>query len=125
MTPDQLAVTLGGLAAIGFVVWFFWLQRTAGTRATLTSSGYQEATILVQGGYTPDTVVVERGTPVRLLFRRVESSACSVQVVLGAVGKSARLPQGRTVAIELLPTEAGSYPFTCQMSMLRGTLIVE
>lgn len=125
MTPDQLAVTLGGLAAIGFVVWFFWLQRTAGTRATLTSSGYQEATILVQGGYTPDTVVVERGTPVRLLFRREESSACSEQVVLGDFGKSARLPQGRTVAIELLPTEAGSYPFTCQMSMLRGTLIVE
>lgn len=125
MTPDQLAVTLGGLAAIGFVVWFFWLQRTVGTRATLTSSGYQEATILVQGGYTPDTVVVERGTPVRLLFRREESSACSEQVVLGDFGKSARLPQGRTVAIELLPTEAGSYPFTCQMSMLRGTLIVE
>ena len=125
MTPDQLAVTLGGLAAIGFVVWFFWLQRTAGTRATLTSSGYQEATILVQGGYTPDTVVVERGPPVRLLFRREESSACSEQVVLGDFGKSARLPQGRTVAIELLPTEAGSYPFTCQMSMLRGTLIVE
>lgn len=125
MTPDQLAVTLGGLAAIGFVVWFFWLQKAAGTRATLTSSGYQEATILVQGGYTPDTVVVERGTPVRLLFRREESSACSEQVVLGDFGKSARLPQGRTVAIELLPTEAGSYPFTCQMSMLRGTLIVE
>lgn len=125
MTPDQIAVTLAGLAAIAFVVWFFWLKREEGVRAALTSSGYQEAMILVKGGYTPDTVVVDHGRPVRLLFRREETSPCSEQVVLDAFGKSARLPEGKPVAVELMPTEPGEYPFTCQMGMLRGTLVVE
>ena len=37
MTPDQLAVTLAGLAAIALVVWFFWLKKEEGVRAMLTS----------------------------------------------------------------------------------------
>lgn len=125
MTPDQVAVTLAGIGSIAFVVWFFWLKKERGTRALLVSSGYQEATILVKGGYSPDTVVVARGTPVRLVFRREESSPCSEQVLFDAFGKSARLPQGTPVAVELMPTEPGSFPFTCQMGMLRGTLVVE
>jgi plastocyanin domain-containing protein len=125
MTPGQIAVTLSGLATIAFVVWFFWLKKAAGTRAALTSSGYQEQMILVKGGYTPDTVVVERGKPVRLVFRREEMSACSEQVVFADFKKTAHLPEGKPVAIELMPTEAGEYAFTCQMGMLRGTLVVE
>lgn len=125
MTPGQIAVTFSGLAAIAFVVWFFWLKKAAGTRAALTSSGYQEQMILVKGGYTPDTVVVERGKPVRLIFRREETSACSEQIVFADFKKTAQLPEGKPVAIELMPTEAGEYTFTCQMGMLRGTLVVE
>ena len=30
MTPDQILVTVGGLAAIAFVAWFFWFKTTAG-----------------------------------------------------------------------------------------------
>lgn len=125
MTPDQLAVTTAGVLWVAFVVWFFWLKREEGVRAMLTSSGYQEAMILVKGGYTPDTVVVERSKPVRLVFRREEASPCSEQVVFDAFKKSARLPEGTPVAIELMPTEPGEYGFTCQMGMLRGTLVVE
>ena len=39
--------------------------------------------------------------------------------------KSAKLPEGEAVAIELLPDTAGEYEFQCQMGMLRGKLIVE
>ena len=125
MTPDQVLVTLAGLAGIALVVWFFWLKKEEGTRAALTSSGYQEATILVKGGYTPDTVVVERGKPVRLVFRREETSHCSETVVFDACGKHAQLPEGKPVAVELLPAEPGEYEFACGMGMLRGTLVVE
>ena len=54
-THPAVLVTLGGLVTIVFVVWFFWLVKKSGTKAALTSSGYQEALILVKGGYTPDT----------------------------------------------------------------------
>ena len=70
MSADQLIVTLAGLMAIAGVAWFFWGPRGEGVKAALTSAGVQEAMILVKGGYTPDTVVVEAGTPVRLNFRR-------------------------------------------------------
>lgn len=125
MEPDQLVVTVLGAAAIAVVVWFFWLKRKDGVRAAFTSGGYQEATILVQGGYTPDTVVVRSGTPVRLVFRREETSPCSETVVLDGFGKSANLPQGKPVAVELMPTEPGRYRYTCGMGMLQGTLVVE
>ena len=125
MTAVELLVTLAGLAAIGGIVWFFWLKKAVGTRAVLTSSGYQEAMVLVKGGYTPDVIVVERGKPVRLVFRREETSPCSEMVVFDAFEKSARLPEGKPVTIELMPAEPGEYAFTCQMGMLRGTLVVE
>ena len=125
MTPDQIIITLGGLAVISFIAWFFWLKRTVGVRATVVSDGYQEQMILVKGGYTPDTIRVASGRPVRLLFRREETAACSEQVVLPDFGKSASLPTGQVVPVEFLAREPGTHEFTCQMGMLRGQIVVE
>lgn len=125
MTPDRWIATLTGIALIAFIVWFFWLKRARGTRAATTSGGYQEAMILVKGGYTPDVIVVEHGKPVRLNFRREETAACSEMVLFPDFEKSARLPTGETVPVELLPDKPGEYPFACQMGMFRGKLIVE
>jgi hypothetical protein len=85
----------------------------------------QEATIVVRSGYTPDRIVVEQGKPVRLTFLREESSPCSEQLVLDAFGKRALLPEGERVAVELLPTEPGEYPFTCRANRLGGVLVVQ
>lgn len=125
MTLDQILVTIGGLAVIGFIGWFFWLKQTPGVKASVVSDGYQEQMILVKGGYTPDTIRVAAGRPVRLLFRREETAACSEQVVLADFGKSAALPTGQVVPVEFMPGEPGSHTFTCQMGMLRGQIVVE
>lgn len=125
MPIDKVLVTLGGFGAIGFIVWFFWLVKTKGVKAAMTSAGYQEQMVLVKGGYTPDVIVVERGKPVRLNFVRQESASCSEMVLLPAFSKSASLPEGETVAVEFLPKDTGEYDFQCQMGMLRGKLIVE
>lgn len=125
MSPDRWFVTLAALALVAFVVWFFWLKKSKGTAAATTSSGVQEAMILVKGGYTPDVIVVKAGRPVRLNFRREETSSCSEVVQFPDFGKSARLPTGELVAVELLPQQPGEYGFACQMGMFRGRLIVE
>ena len=125
MTPDRWIVTLAGLALVAFVIWFFWLKRSPGFRATETSGGYQEAMILVKGGYTPDTIIVRSGRPVRLNFRREETASCSDKVIFADFQKSAELPTGETVAVELLPKEPGEYAFACPMGMFRGRLIAE
>lgn len=125
MTLDKIAITLAGLAAVAAIAWFFWFSEKKGTRASLASSGYQEVMVLVKGGYTPDVIVVEKGRPVRLNFVRAESASCSEMVSFPDFGKSAKLPEGETVAVELMPDKAGEFEFHCQMGMLRGKLIVE
>lgn len=126
MTATQVLVTTLGIALIAGIVWFFWLKKTIGIPAALTSSGYQEATILVKDGvYTPDTILVDHGTPVRLTFRREEAVPCSQTVLFDTFGKSAHLPQGQPVSIELMPDTPGRYDFACQMGMYRGTLVVQ
>ena len=92
MTPDRIIVSTLGLALIAFIVWFFWMKKDKGTRASQTSSGHQEVMILVKGGYTPDVIVLEKDRPVRLNFRREETASCSEMVLLPVFEKSARLP---------------------------------
>lgn len=125
MSPDRWIVTLLGLALIAFIVWFFWLKKSKGTAASVSSSGVQEAMILVKGGYTPDVIVVKAGRPVRLNFRREETASCSEMLLLPAFSKSVKLPTGENVAVEFTPDKPGEYPFSCQMGMFRGRLIVE
>ena len=125
VTWDRIIVDLVGLGLIGFIVWFFWMVKTKGVKAALTSGGFQEQMVLVKGGYTPDVIVVERGKPVRLNFVRQESASCSEMVLLPAFNKSAKLPEGETVPVEFMPGEPGEYEFACQMGMFRGKIIVE
>ena len=125
MSPDRLSVTIAGILLVAFVVWFFWLKRSQGVRAAETSEGYQEAMILVKGGYTPDTIIVRAGRPVRLNFRREETASCSDKVIFADFQKSADLPTGETVPVELMPKEPGEFTFACPMGMFRGRLIVE
>lgn len=124
MTLDVVLVNVAGLALIGWIVWYFWLSHSEGVQADL-SGGFQSALVVVKGGYNPDTIVVERGRPVRLIFRREESALCSERVVIPGFDRSAVLPEGEEVAVEFLPTQKGEYPFACQMGMLRGRIVVD
>lgn len=97
----------------------------SGQEVQVIGGGYQEAMVLVKGGYTPDVIVVEKGKPVRLNFVRTESASCSEMVLIPDFKRSARLPKGEAVPVEFIPDKAGEFEFQCQMGMLRGKLIVE
>ena len=125
MDTSQIFVTMGGALAIMGVVWFFFLGDRTRTRAASIAGGVQEVTVVVKGGYSPDTIVVEKNRPVRLNFDREETSSCSDTVVFGDFGISKPLPAFKTTPVEFTPTFAGEFVFTCGMNMLRGRLIVE
>jgi plastocyanin domain-containing protein len=124
MSPDQILVTIAGLVAIAGVAWFFWGPRRAGVRAALTPSGRQEATVVVKGAYSPDLIIVEHGTHVRINFLRQETAACSEEVIFPDFARRAQLPEGKLVPIDFTPDQPGEYEFSCGMGMLRGTLVV-
>lgn len=125
MDTAQIIVTLGGLAAIAAVIWYFFLGEREQVRATVGSGGVQEIKVRVKGGYDPDVIVVEKNRPVRLEFYRDETASCSDTVVLGDFGIARPLPAFKTTPVEFTPEKAGEFTFTCGMNMLRGKLIVE
>ena len=124
MDTAQIAVTVGGAALVGFILWFFFGPRRA-TAARDGGTGVQEVEVVVRGGYTPDRIEVRQGRPVRLTFHRQESNPCTEQVVFGDFGVSRTLPEGERVPIEFTPDKAGEFTFHCSMNMVRGTLVVK
>jgi plastocyanin domain-containing protein len=125
MTPAQIVVTALGAAAIVWVLWYFLYSRGRATAALVGAGGVQEVRVTVKGGYTPDTIVVQAGKPVRLQFYRDETADCSERVVFERFGIDQQLPPFQTTAVEFTPEQPGEYPFRCGMNMLKGLLVVE
>ena len=123
MDTAEIIVVIGGISLIAFVLWYFFGEREA-TAAVVNEAGVQEIDVTVKGGYSPDVIVVDRGRPVRLNFRREETSSCSEQVILGDFGIARDLPAFKTTPVEFTPERSGEFPFTCGMNMLHGKLIV-
>ena len=125
MTTAQIVVTAFGAAAIIWVLWYFLFSRGTPIAASAGAGGVQEVRVIVKGGYTPDTIVVQAGKPVRLQFYRDETADCSERVVFERFGIDQQLPPFQTTAIEFTPDQPGEYPFRCGMHMLKGLLVVE
>ncbi len=118
-----MAVTLGGLGVIGFLAWFFFGPKQA--RAAQVKGNVQEIEVTVKGGYSPDTIRVRKGIPLRLIFDRQEAGDCSSRVVFPDFQASKTLAPFAKTTLEFTPDKAGQFGFACGMNMLHGTLIVE
>ena len=135
ITTTEWLVILGGLSAIAWVNWYFFLagRRSAVNAVAAVAAGNTtggaaqpaQVTITVDGGYSPQQVRVKAGQPVRLVFDRKDSGSCSEEVVFPDFGVRKFLPTGQQTTIEVTPAKAGRYEFTCGMSMLRGAIIAE
>ena len=123
MDTSEILVLIGGVFLIMLTIWYFFGEREK-AKAVPGASGLQEINITVKGGYSPDTVVVRQGVPVRINFRREETSSCSEQVIFGDFGIVRDLPAHETTSVEFTPDKQGEFTFTCGMNMLRGKLVV-
>ena len=128
MHETDWLVIVAGLAAIGWVNWYFFVAgRSAGAAVSsmTPSGGLQEQIIVVDGGYSPALIRVKAGRPVRLVFDRRDSGSCSEEVVFPEFGVRRFLPTGKRTVVEVTPPTAGRYDFTCGMSMLHGAVVAE
>jgi Cu+-exporting ATPase len=123
MTGIDLLVLAAGAVAIGLLAWFFFGPKRS--TAADVEDGVQRITVAVKGGYSPDVIRVEAGTPVRLTFDRQESGDCTSRVVFPDLQLSQALPAFKQTAVEFTPTEPGELAFACGMNMVHGRLIVE
>ena len=82
--------------------------------------------IKISGGdYSPATVTVAKGQPVRLNFTRDEKPTCGDTVVFPSLNIRKELPVNQVVSVDLTPSEAGKLDFTCGMNMMKGTVVVQ
>lgn len=133
MTATDWMVVVGGIAAIVWVNWYFFLaERGTAVVASKVASApggapppIPEVPVVVHGGYDPATIRVTAGQPVRLVFDREDTSSCSEEIVLPDFGIRRFLPTGQKVAIEVTPPKPGRYEFSCGMGMLHGALVAE
>lgn len=124
MSTTNWLVMAGGLGAIIWINWYFFFAERP-TAAAKAIGSAQEVEIEVRGGYDPGVVRLKRGMATRLVFNRKETSSCSEEVVIPALGIRKFLPAFQKTAVEFTPTEAGAFGITCGMSMLHGTIVVE
>ena len=124
MSTTGLLVLVAGVCAIAWVNWYFFFAER-GAVAAKASGGQQVVDVRVRGGYDPGVITAKRGIPLRLVFDRQETSSCSEEVVIGAFGIRKFLPPYEKTAVELTPTQPGTFDITCGMSMLHAKLVVE
>ena len=124
MTTAQIAVTVLGVATIGWINWYFFAAGRVAVAATSDGAGPQRVRIEVKGGYDPEVIRVRADLPVRLEFHRDETNPCTEEVVLPAFGIRTFLPAHQTTTVTFTPAE-GRYEFACGMGMVHGTSLAE
>jgi Cu+-exporting ATPase len=122
-TADRIVAAGLGLVLAVFLFVFFFGRRRA-VAAGRTAGGPQEITIVVAGGYRPDSIVAHKGVPLKLIFDRRESNPCSDEVILPEFQIRRALPAHQKTVIEVVPKRTGEFPFSCGMNMLHGKIRV-
>jgi len=113
-----------GFALIGAIYWWFFRAGRRVVHATAAAGGIQELLVTVAGGYSPSTIAVTAGRPVRLVFDRQETNPCSEEIVIPAFGVRKFLPPHQKTPVEFTPAAAGTFDFSCGMGMLHGKVVV-
>ena len=130
MDLTQWLVTLAGLALVAAVLWCFFAP-AAGAGASVgraipgAAGAPQTVNGLVEGGYSPATIELAVGQPVRLNFVRQEDNDCSAELLIPDFHIRRELPAFQTTTIGLPAPVAGIYPFSCGLGMLKVRLIVK
>ena len=123
---EKLFIVIGAGLLIGFILWwFFGKHKMSEAEASISADEIQEATVTVDGGYTPNTVVLKQGVPAKILFDRKDSSGCFNEVVFPDFGVRETLPVGQQHPIEIDTSKPGEYQYACGMNMFHGKVVIK
>ncbi len=113
------------ILVIGLYLLWLWYSKHQEGASAKTESGIQVFDILVKGVYSPSIIKAKVGRPVKINFKREESTDCSRFVTFSDLKIRQELPEGETVTVEFTPDKVGEIAFACDMGMYQGKLIVE
>lgn len=121
----RIAVIIIALLLIAFIVWWFFGKHTESAgKSTIVNDG-QTATIVVNGGYSPSTVILKKGIPAQVNFDMHDSTACLSHVVFEQLGVNKDLTKQKIKTINIPTDKAQTFNFACGMDMFHGKVIVK
>jgi len=115
---DKIIVTILGILGTIFTFWFFLMKKDK------TVAVKDEIEIVVEGGYTPESISIPKGKTSKITFFRKDPNTCLEEVVLGDFKIHKQLPLNQKVTVEITPQQAGEFKFSCGMGMYHGKIIV-
>ncbi len=118
MSIDKILVIIFSLAGIAFTYWFFLMKKEEVVSVT------DSVDIVVEGGYTPNTISIPKGKTTKISFFRKDPSSCLEEVVLSDFKIKKFLPLNQKVTVEVTPQKEGEYKFSCGMNMFHGKIKV-
>lgn len=123
---ENIITLIGAVLLIGFIIWwFFGKHKQTESEATMSDNNKQEVEVTVNGGYTPNTVVLKQGVPASVVFDRKDPSGCFSHVVFPDFGINEELPVGEKFAIGIDTSKAGEYQYACGMNMFHGKVVIK
>ena len=115
---DKIIVTIIGFLGIAFTYWFFLMKKDKEVAVT------DSIDIVVDGGYSPESISIPKDKTTKLNFIRKDPSGCLEEVVLGDFSVRKYLPLNQKVTIELTPHQSGEFTYSCGMGMFHGKILV-
>ncbi|MCC4342417.1 cupredoxin domain-containing protein [Limosilactobacillus reuteri] len=113
------------LILIAFIVWWFFGKHTESAGKSTIVNDEQTATIVVNGGYSPSTVILKKGIPAQVNFDMHDSTACLSHVVFEQLGVNKDLTKQKITTINIPTDKAQTFNFACGMDMFHGKVIVK
>ena len=113
------------LILIAFIVWWFFGKHTESAGKSTIVNDEQTATIVVNGGYSPSTVILKKGIPAQVNFDMHDSTACLSHVVFEQLGVNEDLTKQKITTINIPTDKAQTFNFACGMDMFHGKVIVK
>lgn len=117
MSIDKWIVLIGSAGLIGVIYWFFLGKKEKILKIST------DIKITVSGGYSPDSVTVPVGKPVKLTLIRTDPTNCLEEFVIPDLKIKKTLPLNTSVTITFTITSPGRYGFHCGMNMYHGQII--
>lgn len=119
---EAFLINVSGLVGIIFVIWWFWIAENK--KSPTTNESIIEI-IVANGVYHPAHITTVACKTITLRFIRKDPSPCASAVIFTDLGISAELDLEGATDIVLTPQTPGEYPFTCEMAMYQGKLLVK
>lgn len=115
---DKIIITITGLGIIGAIYWFFFGKKEEAMEAN------SALTIIVDGGYTPNSIRLKQGKKTTLTFIRKDPNTCLEDFYIPDFKVKEYFPMNKPVDITLTPPTKGTFGFHCGMNMFHGKIEV-